>query len=161
MKRKSSITFPRGLGKSPVSFRPEIVRLSCSSADSWETGLPNGYPGRGPGRAFRNPAPAVAAIPDWPTNHGLCSSRAIELSRRNTLGTSPSSYAICAPACRSNFWGFQPQLAILMRTHPSNCVHTHTVTRNCHIFSLVIRTEKALKLVKVEVARIKTYEHYC
>ena len=95
------------------------------TANFWETGLRAGRPKRGPNKAFHSPAPGVAAIPGWPANPGLCSSRAIGALSPEIPATTPFSFAIFAPGARPNFLGC-PSLPVTLAWTNRKSVFTHT-----------------------------------
>jgi len=125
MKPRCDITFRRASEKSRASVRPEIVRRSFPLAGSWERGRPIGRQEREPDKASRNPARAVAGIPGWPANPGLCSSRAIGALSPEIPATTPFSFAIFAPGARPNFLGC-PSLPVTLAWTNRKSVFTHT-----------------------------------
>ena len=111
--------------KLPAFRRIEIANRSCSTADFWETNLRAGRPKRGPDKAFHSPAPCAAAIPGWPANPDLCSSRAIGALRPRLPATSLSLRAVFAPALRLNFSGLLSP-CMTVRREGFKTVFTHT-----------------------------------
>jgi hypothetical protein len=124
---------PPGLEKLPAFDRIEIALQFCSVADFWETNHQDESPGRGPDKAFRNPAPAAAVIPGSPANPGLCSSRAVEVWWPELPATSPSFCAICAPAGRSSSLEAMSPLATIKGAREIT-VFTYTQKRKEVIF---------------------------
>ena len=130
------VIFRRWLEKSPVCQPIEIVRRFCSTAKFWETGHPDKHLAREPSKAFHNPAPAAAAIPNWPANRGLCSNRAVEASWQKLPVTNPSLCAISSPAGQSNSLGCPSRPTTVTRAH-RKVVFTQTqTTQQCHNFAL-------------------------
>lgn len=122
---RKKITALNASGKWPAFVRFEIAHRSCSTADFWERGLPNARPGRGRNKATRSPAPAAAAIPDWPANPGLYSSRAVEVLWPRFPATSPFSCAISSPANQPNsLMALSPLATVAARRRKA--VFTHT-----------------------------------
>ena len=126
-KRSTTIIARREWERSPVSRRIEIARRFCSAAVSGETNLPAGRPRRAPDKAFRNRALCAAAIPDSPTNRGLCSSRAVAISRPKLPATSPFLHAVFSPAGQSDSLGCPSRTATVARQW-LNAVFTLTQT---------------------------------
>lgn len=117
MKRhQTNITFQHGLGKSPVFGRLGIARQACSTADFWGTNHQDEPLALVPDKSFRSPAPAAAAIPDWPVNPGLCSSHATEAWWLKLPATSPFSRATSALAGRLNSLECPSRAATVTRT---------------------------------------------
>ena len=135
MRRKpTAIIFRRELGKSPI-FQPiEIASQFCLTADFSGINHQDERPARGPGRGFHNPAPAAAAIPDWPASPGLCSSRATEALWQKRPVTNPSSCATFAPAGRSNSLGCPSRPATVTRARRKSVFTQTQMTQKCHIF---------------------------
>lgn len=137
-KRKSTIIFQRASGKLPVFRQTETAPRFCLTADSVGINLPAGRPKRAPSKVSRNPALCDAAIPNWPTNPGLCPSRAVAVWWPKYPATSPSSCAISAPASRLNSLGsLSPPPTVGQAERKSVFTHTQT-TQKCYIFPLAI-----------------------
>jgi CheY-like chemotaxis protein len=125
VKRQPATIVQPGLGKLPASDQIEIGNRFYSAEDFSETSLPNGRPKRGPDKAFRSRVRDAVAIPDWPANPGLCSSRAIGALLPTSPATSLFSCAIFAPASRSNsLRALSPQATVAGALE--NIVFTHT-----------------------------------
>ena len=139
MRRKpTAIIFRRELGKSPI-FQPiEIASRSCSTADFSGINHQDKCPARGPSKGFHNPAPAAAAIPDWPASPGLCSSHATEALWQKRPVTNPSSCATFAPAGRSNSLGCPSRPATVTRARRKSVFTQTQMTQKCHFFALAI-----------------------
>jgi hypothetical protein len=88
MKSRRPIIVPHGLGKSPTCRQLGTERRSCLVADSLGTNLRGGHPGHEQNKAFHNRALCAVAIPNWQESRGLCSNRAIEVSRQEHPETS-------------------------------------------------------------------------
>jgi hypothetical protein len=147
MKKLSAAIIVRpGLGKVPACRRIGIAHQFYSMADFLGKGHPSGHSRHAQGKAIRNPAPAVAAIPDWRLNRGQCSSRAIEVFPPVFVVTSLSSTVVFAPARRSNFWECPSQRVTVMRAG-GQYVFTHT-----H-FALELRPGKRRNVVGMSRAK--------
>lgn len=134
-----SVTVRRGLEKSPVCPPTEIAPRFCLAADFSGINHPAGFQAHAPDKAFHNPAPAAAVIPDWRANPGLCSNRATEVSWLKHPATSPSSSAVSALVGRSNSLGWQSRPATLTRARRKT-VFTHTqMAQKCNTFTLAVR----------------------
>jgi hypothetical protein len=114
-----------GLGKLPVYPQLEIARRLCLIAIVWETTHPSARQEPEQGKAFHNLTLAAAAIPSWPRNRGLCSTRAIEVSPQVFPATNPVLSAISAPERRPNSLLASSPIARLMRWE-RKFVFTHT-----------------------------------
>lgn len=148
MKRPAKIIFPHGLEKSPIFDPTEIANRFCSSAGSWGIGLQGKRPRRAPDRAFHNPAPCAVAIPSWPANPGLCSSRVVAASLPAIPATSLSLCAVFAPAGQSNSLSALSPLATVTGA-PKKAVFTRTqMTHEFCIFSLAVSTGNARNSLK-------------
>jgi len=125
MKQQPATIVQPWLERSPVFDRIEIESQFCSAEGFSETSLPIEFPRRVPDKAFHNQARGAVAIPSWPANPGLYSSREVGVWWLRFLATIFSFCAISARAAQSNSWqGFSP-LATLAAAL-KNTVFTHT-----------------------------------
>ena len=125
------------LGKGRVCPRIETEPQFCSTPGVWGANPPCEPGVHEPNRAFRSLALGAAAIPGSPANHGLYSTRAIGVSWRAFLGTSPFLSAIFAPAGQPNSLRASspsPILAAFVRN--TVFTRTHNASPERHICSL-------------------------
>ena len=127
------------LEKSPACRSIEIALRFCLTANFSETNHQGEFQAPGPDKAFHSPAPADAAIPDWPANPGLYSSHATGAWWPKLPATSPSSCAISALVGRSNSFGFQSRPATVTRLVQKTVFTQTQMARNCHTFALADR----------------------
>ena len=150
MRRKpTTIIFRRESGKLPI-FQPiEIVSRFCLGVDSLGINLQDGHPAREPDKAFHNPAPAAAAIPDWPANPGLYSSHAVEVSWPEPLATNPFLRAFFSLAGRSNSLGC-PSRTVTVTWPREKAVFTHTqATQRFNAIALAFSQERIRNLPRM------------
>jgi hypothetical protein len=136
----SDIIFLHGLEKSPIFDPTEIASRFCSSAGFWGTGLQGEHPGRERDKAFRNPALCAVAIPSWPANPGLCSSRAVAASSPAIPATSLSLCAVFALAGQSNSLSALSPLATVTGTLKFAVFTRTQTTHGFCIFPLAVWT---------------------
>ena len=135
------------LGKGRVCPRIETEPQFCSTPGVWGANPPCEPGVHEPNRAFRSLALGAAAIPGSPANHGLYSTRAIGVSWRAFLGTSPFLSAIFAPAGQPNSLRASSPSPILAAFGLKTVfTHTQTLSQERHFFALAFSAKTAKKI---------------
>jgi len=122
-----------------------IERQFCLRAGFWGPNPPCGPGAHGPNKAFRSLAPGAAEIPNWPANHGLCSTREAGVSWRAFPVTNPFLSAIFAPAGRPNsLRASSPSPILAAFGRKTVFTHTQKSSPKCH-FSVLAFVRKGSK----------------
>ena len=134
-------------GKGPVCPRIETEPQFCSRAGVWVANPPCEPGAHGLNRAFHSPALGAVAIPSWPANHGLCSTRAIEVSSRAFPATSPFLSAIFALGGRPNsLRASSPSPILAAFVRKTVFTHTQTLSQERYFFALAFSAKTAKKI---------------
>ena len=132
-------------GKGPVCPRIETEPQFCSRAGVWGANPPCEPGAHGLNRAFHSPALGAVAIPSWPANHGLCSTREAGVSWRAFPVTNPFLSAIFAPAGRPNsLRASSPSPILAAFGRKTVFTHTQKSSPKCH-FSVLAFVRKGSK----------------